>query len=284
MWDAEGGAERIADAVAGASRHAGGGRRDRLPHADLGLQPRRQVRRVALDGRQRAVEQLEALQRQRLGRQVGLGVAVVLAPRGRPSGCRCRTAASRACRACRPDRAPRCAARTGGGGTTAWCWWPTSVMPAFSVNSEADSVVDTATMRIGSARQHHVLVLVALEAEAIGLHGLGAVEAHPQAQLHALGGVDHRAATDRHQQIGPGLARGLGAGHHVLARAVRADRGVGADMARAQRLLHALQRPVLLLRQRARRGDEHAFGADPLGLGHHRLPGRECRTRCDHAR
>ena len=89
-----------------------------------------------------------------------------------------------------------------------------------------------------------------------------------------LGGVDHRAAAHRHQQVGLGRARGLGAGHHVLARAVRADGGVGADVARAQRLLHALQRPVLLLRQRARGGDEHALGADALGLGHHRLAGR----------
>src|SRR5215468_1069200 len=117
-------------------------------------------------------------------------------------------------------------------------------------------------------------MLGAFKPQAIGLHGRGAVEPQPQAKQHALGGVDHRTPADGHQQVGLGLACGLGAGHHVLARAVRADRGVGAHVARTERLLEALQGTIFLLRQGPRGGDEHAASTDPLGLRHHRLPGR----------
>ena len=118
------------------------------------------------------------------------------------------------------------------------------VMPAFSVNSDADSVVETEIMRIGSAGSGTGTV-VALESHAIGLHGIGAVEAGPEAKLHRLAGVDHRAAADGHQQIGLGRARGGGARHHVLARAVRSDLGIGADVTGAEGPLEALQRAIL---------------------------------------
>ena len=119
-------------------------------------------------------------------------------------------------------------------------------MPAFSVNSEADSVVETESMRIGVGGQLRGGALRALEARAIGLHGVGAVEAQPQAEQHRLGGVDHRAAADGHHQVGAGRAGSVGAGRHVLARGVRADGGVGARMPRAERPLQALQRSVAL--------------------------------------
>ena len=45
-------------------------------------------------------------------------------------------------------------------------------------------------------------------------------------------------------------------------------------MPRAQGPLDALQRPHLLLRQRARRGDEHPSRTDPIRLGDDGLPGR----------
>ena len=49
MRDVEGGAERIADAVAGARARSAGRAEDRLPHAQLRLLPRRQRLRVLRD-------------------------------------------------------------------------------------------------------------------------------------------------------------------------------------------------------------------------------------------
>ena len=70
------------------------------------------------------------------------------------------------------------------------------------------------------------------------------------------------------------VARGLGASHHVLTRAVRTDGGKGAGVARAERLLKALQRTVLFACERAGRGQEHTFGADAIRFGKHCLARR----------
>ena len=63
--------QRVANAVAGAGLHAGGQCRNRLPHAELGLQARRQRLRIALNRGQRARQKAQALQRLRLGGRRG---------------------------------------------------------------------------------------------------------------------------------------------------------------------------------------------------------------------
>ena len=211
MRHAEGGAQRIADAVAGAGRHARRRRRDRLPHADLRLEPRRQIRGIALDGRQRAGEQLQALQGQRFGRQAGARRCSSSRPRGRPSGCPVQNSSQSGV------SSVAAGSSTTVRGANRRCRNDCLVL-VFGLR-DAGVLGELGGRQRGGNRDHadrHRRAaatsddLGALEAQAIGLHGLGAVEAEPQAKLHGLGGIDHRAAADGDQQIGFGRARGLG--------------------------------------------------------------------------
>src|SRR5258708_22694389 len=100
----------------------------------------------------------------------------------------------------------------------------------------------------------------------------------PQRDQHHFGGVDHRAAAHRHDQISLGLARQRRAFDDAGPRRVRRDAGIDPGVAVAQ-LADDLG-PDRALRHRFRGRHEHAMRAQPLSLGPERGP---CRLAVDDA-
>ena len=164
--------------------------------------------------------------------------------RGRPRAGRWPAAAAAACAASPPGSST--ATR---GTNRRWrndCLVCASLTPAVDVNSEADKVVDTATMR-SERRRLSMRRRVPPARWRYGSSAARIEQAVPQAHQHRLGGVDHRAAADGDQQIGVGLARRARRSNHVVARAVRAhrDETPGQPMSRTRpRCAAAARRPA----------------------------------------
>ena len=148
-------------------------------------------------------------------------------------------------------------------------WVPDSVTPAVAVNSDADSVVDTAIMRIGSAGGSIGRATWAAAPARYGSIASGASSPSHRHSCAALVGVDHRAAADGDQHLGLRRARRGGHGDHVLARAVRADLGEAAGVARSERPHDALERAVGEPAKRAGRHHEDPPRVVAVDLGDH---------------
>ena len=109
---------------------------------------------------------------------------------------------------------------------------------------------------------------------AIRRHVGGRIELHPDCHQHRLGGIDHRATTDCHQQIGTGLTGSQRTIDDILARTVGPNLRPGAAMPIAECPADTLQWPVIKLAEGAPGGQEYPPRTHSLDLFQNRLRGR----------
>ena len=155
-------------------------------------------------------------------------------------------------------------------------WRTVSVQPAPAENSPADNVVGIAIMRTPGGLDLRALGrAVSRDPGAEIIELFGRADRVAETQPDHLRRIGDRAAADRDDQIGAGLARHIGRGDDIGARGVRADLGAGPGKAVAEhppqtvrhRSVSRAKVPLAMHKNRA--------GVEPVDLLRQRL-GKRC--------
>ena len=268
MGHVAGGAQHVADTVACADADSGGAGADRQPHAELEVEPRRHVVGLRLVCRQGAGQELQGLgcgaqhEGMSLLRTQALDRVVNRLQPGRQHEVHRRRESCGRIQHDDPRHDQPVAeafldafARIGDAGEGI----ELGSRQRGRYGDHADSIgrrPDRLRRRRGSFLRF---------TGAIGVQVVDRLHVLPERDQDRLGGIDHRTATDRHDQIGTGLARHLSTLDDARPRRVRGNASVGTGVQLAEIVDHRRQQRAL--RHRLRGGDEHLLRAQPLGLG-----------------
>ncbi len=277
-------AQHMADGVARPHARAADDAGHRDPGADLAVEPRRCIGRIAFHRRQPATEQAQRLQRG----AVGIGVAV-----DRAVGLDRMIDGADAGREPQPFRRVH-----GDGGIEDHREGDEAGMdvgllqPQPRFGDAGPRVEFAAAQRRRHADLAHPRRAVLREtsfARDLVDHGAEGFEAVRlanvvlEADRDRLAAVGRRPAADTQQQVAAGIACLVGAGDHRVARAVRRHLVMQAGVARSERPGDPADRVGLAV-ERAPGEDEHPLGAQPIRRLGHGISGRAAKYHPFHSR